>query len=200
MPPRSRPRTGSATGADTVANKNAFAPKTGWVFGVSRPGGPSRTAWFLFVNTSLPIPSARRRIGSSLAIGLIQILLAGSTLGAVGPASDSAPGSAASSGPGVQAEGEPAIEEAGTPSLASLAWDGSLSLRTWGGYRHNPQLSALNPTSSGFVAAGGDLMIYRLPVEGTEATFYAFLEHVGYVEGGLAPETTAAVSARLKHL
>jgi len=84
--------------------------------------------------------------------------------------------------------------EASLPSL----WDGSVSLRTWSGFRDNPQLSSVNPVGSGFLAGGGEFMAFRLPPDGWEATFFGLLEHLSYWETGFAPETTGVVDARVK--
>ncbi len=80
------------------------------------------------------------------------------------------------------------------PSL----WDASVSLRTWSGFRDNPQLSSVNPVGSGFLAGGGEFMAFRLPLDGWEVTFFGLLEHLSYWESGLSPETTGVVDARVK--
>ncbi len=82
------------------------------------------------------------------------------------------------------------------PSLASLLWDGSLTLRLSGGYRDNPRLSALNPAGSSFVAGGGEFMLFRLPIDGHEVSLYASIDHLAYLERGFAPETLIALDAR----
>lgn len=82
------------------------------------------------------------------------------------------------------------------PKLGSLLWDSNVSLRTWGGYSDNPSLSPLNAKGSAFIAGGGDLLVYRLPIDGREVSFFGMLEHVAYVEGGLAPETIGILDVR----
>lgn len=98
-------------------------------------------------------------------------------------------------GAGVESGNLEAVE---APSLASMLWDVSLSLRIWGGYKDNPQLSPLNPRGSGLVAAGGELMVLRVPVDGREVAFFAMVENVLYVEEGLDPETVVVVDGRFK--
>lgn len=79
-------------------------------------------------------------------------------------------------------------------------WDHSVSLRSWAGYRDNPQLSAVNPVGSAFLAGGGEIMAFRLPIDGWEASFYGLFEHLGYFESGLSPETTGVMDARVKRV
>jgi hypothetical protein len=101
--------------------------------------------------------------------------------------------------PGVQQAGsevDPAADPA--ENFQPSPWDASVSLRTWSGYRDNPQLSSVNPVGSGFVAGGGEFMVFRLPVDGWEATCFGLLEHLSYWTAGLAPETTGVVDARVK--
>jgi hypothetical protein len=86
------------------------------------------------------------------------------------------------------------------PDLGSLAWDGELSLRTWAGYNDNPQLSSLNAAGSAFVAGGGDLLLYRLPIDGWEATFFGLVEHVAFLNEDIQPETIGVVDARVKRI
>lgn len=86
---------------------------------------------------------------------------------------------------------EPTIQ---APSL----WDRTVSLRAWAGHRDNPQLSAVNPAPSAFVAGGGDFMFFRMPLDGLEVTFHGLLEYLGYFEAGLDPETTAVANAGIR--
>lgn len=97
-------------------------------------------------------------------------------------------------GAGGAAGGVGGVGQGGGVSL----WDGSISLRTWAGYRDNPQLSSVNRVGSAFLAGGGEAMLFRLPLDGWEATFYGLLEHLGYFESELAPETIGVVDARGK--
>lgn len=53
-----------------------------------------------------------------------------------------------------------------TPGPFAL-WDFSTSLRADVGHRENVLLSATNLHSSGFITLGGDLFLFRLPVDGT---------------------------------
>jgi hypothetical protein len=90
------------------------------------------------------------------------------------------------------------LEGITVPSLASLLWDAGLSLRTWGGYKDNPLLSALNPLGSGLVGMGGELMVVRVPADGREVAFFAMVENVFYVEDQIQPETVAVIDGRFK--
>ncbi len=109
--------------------------------------------------------------------------------------SDSGSGASEEEAPRVAATDRTALE----PALGNY-WDGSLSLRTWSGYRDNPQLSSVNPMGSAFMAGGGELMIFRVPMDGWEATFYGLIEHLGYLEPGLAPETIGVFDARVRRI
>lgn len=82
--------------------------------------------------------------------------------------------------------------------LGSLLWDTSGSLRVEAGYKDNPQLSSVNPVGSGFAAAGGDFMFYRLPLDGVEFSLFGELEHIEYFESGLEPETLGILDVRVK--
>ncbi|MBX3745320.1 MAG: hypothetical protein KF833_08405 [Verrucomicrobiae bacterium] len=87
------------------------------------------------------------------------------------------------------------LEEAG---LRPRLWDHAITLRTWAGYKDNPQLSSLNAVESAFWAVGGEWMAYRLPADGWEVTVFAMAEHVGYGEGNLDPESIALMDARVR--
>ena len=77
-------------------------------------------------------------------------------------------------------------------------WDTSFTLRAWSGFRDNPLLSSVNPTGSGFVAGGGEVMVFRLPMDGWEVSVFGVLERLEYFESELMPETTGIVDARTR--
>ncbi len=100
----------------------------------------------------------------------------------------------------LRGEDEPELQAAlpELPSIASLLWDADLTLRTWGGYNDNPRLSPVNRVGSGFLAGGVDLLVYRLPLDGTDVSFFGTLEHVLYINDEIDPETIGLVDARYK--
>lgn len=90
------------------------------------------------------------------------------------------------------------LDELDVLDLRPRLWEHDVTLRTWAGYKDNPQLSSLNALGSPFWAIGGEWMSYRLPVDGWEVTVFAMAEQVGYGEGGLDPESIALVDARVR--
>src|SRR5690606_2445065 len=86
----------------------------------------------------------------------------------------------------------------GIPDVSALAWDTAVTLRAWGGYNDNPQLSAVRPVGSSFVAGAGDLLIYRIPYDGRELTFFGLLEHIAYLDERIDAESVAAAEARFR--
>jgi hypothetical protein len=87
---------------------------------------------------------------------------------------------------------EPTAPDAVSP------WSGGLTLRTWSGFNDNPQLSSLNEVGSGFVGGGGDLLLFRLAEDGLWVSFFASLDHIGYLAADLDPETVAIASAEIR--
>jgi hypothetical protein len=62
-------------------------------------------------------------------------------------------------------------EEPDPLSVAPLrlpVWDATVNVRGGGGYKDNVLLSAAEPAASGFALAGLDVLVLRLPVDGTE--------------------------------
>lgn len=103
-------------------------------------------------------------------------------------------------GLGAVADEELDLEDIAFPSLQSLFWSGSLTLRSGGGYRDNPQLSVIDPRGSALVTGGGELVLMRLPVDGREFSFFGSVDQTAYLEEGIAPETVAVVQGRfLRH-
>ncbi len=106
-------------------------------------------------------------------------------------------GTGTAAGGGTEAGGREALLTLPeVPSLGSLLWDLGASVRTWGGYKDNPQLSSVAERGSALMAAGGDLYATRLPADGRELTVFATLEHTEYVGEGFAPETMGIVDVR----
>ncbi|MGE3309390.1 MAG: hypothetical protein AB7O66_05410 [Limisphaerales bacterium] len=89
------------------------------------------------------------------------------------------------------------IAESEARPISLSLWDTSSTLRSWAGFRDNPQLSSVTPVGSAFLAAGGEILVFRLPVDGWEVAIFGLLEHLEYLEPGVAPETTAVVDARV---
>lgn len=189
------------------------------MFGVIMPGDPSRVAWFVFCHwlwqklagrgcsgATIPPPNDSSRLRPLLERVLVfappprRVLRALAVLLAAGAAATagSPAGLATVAEPAAGAVAEAESEEVELPGLESLLWNASVTLRTWTGYSDNPTLSALNPTGSALVAGGGDLLLFRTPVDGREATFYAMVEHVGYLTEGVEPETLAVLDGRFK--
>jgi hypothetical protein len=81
-----------------------------------------------------------------------------------------------------------------TPS----AWSTTGSARATSGYRDNILLSAYNPVSAAFVGAGGDFMLTRSPVDGTEFSLLASADGSYFIDAPQAePEAIAFVQARV---
>jgi hypothetical protein len=92
------------------------------------------------------------------------------------------------------------LEDLELPGLDSLLWSTDASLRAWSGFHSNPQYSALNAQESALVAGSGDILVYRLPVDGWEFTAFGMLEHVVYLEEGIDPETLGLADIRGKRV
>lgn len=97
----------------------------------------------------------------------------------------------------------PLTEEAFIAELQKMAmpsvWTTGGSLRAGGGYRDNVLLSSLNPVAAGFVAAGGDFMLNRLPTDGTEVSVFATGDYTYFVDEPAAdPEALILAQGEVK--
>jgi hypothetical protein len=76
-------------------------------------------------------------------------------------------------------------------------WVNDFSLRTGAGYRDNVGLSAKSPQDSPFVATGLEMILLRLPENGTEFSFFANVEDLRFVSSSLVNKEQTAVAQAL---
>lgn len=85
--------------------------------------------------------------------------------------------------------------EASVPAV----WMTSGSVRVGGGYRDNVLLSSVNPLAAGLVSAGGDFVLSRLPIDGTEVTVMATGDYSYFVDAPAAePEALLLLQGEVK--
>jgi len=78
-------------------------------------------------------------------------------------------------------------------------WINDFSLRTGAGYRDNVGLSARSAQDSAFVATGLEIMLLRLPENGTQFNFFASAEDLRFLSSSVVnQEQTAFAQALLK--
>lgn len=83
-------------------------------------------------------------------------------------------------------EEEQILEEAVRASALPSFWSATATLRAAGGYRDNVLLSPFNPVSAPLISVGADVMVNRLPTDGTEVTLLATGDYTAFLD---APET-----------
>src|SRR5437762_164771 len=78
-------------------------------------------------------------------------------------------------------------------------WINDFSLRTGAGYRDNVGLSARSPQASAFVASGLEMILLRLPENGTQFNFFASAEDLHFLSSSVVDrEQTAFAQALIK--
>src|SRR5437016_12853376 len=78
-------------------------------------------------------------------------------------------------------------------------WINDFSLRTGAGYRDNVGLSARSPQDSAFVASGLEMILLRLPENGTQFNFFASAEDLHFLSSSVVDrEQTAFAQALMK--
>src|SRR5947209_1516048 len=78
-------------------------------------------------------------------------------------------------------------------------WINDFSLRTGAGYRDNVGLSTKSPQDSAFLATGLEMILLRLPENGTQFNFFLNAEHVQFLSSSLVnKEQTAFAQALIK--
>src|SRR6266480_5900657 len=78
-------------------------------------------------------------------------------------------------------------------------WINEVSLRTGAGYRDNVGLSAKSPQDSAFIATGLEMILLRLPENGTQFNFFASAEDLHFLSSSVVDrEQTAFAQALLK--
>lgn len=74
------------------------------------------------------------------------------------------------------------------------AWIRTIDPKLWGGYKDNVLLANRNTVESPFAAAGLDLTMYRLPLNGWEMLFLATGEYIRYVDAPQVQEEALAIA------
>ena len=78
-------------------------------------------------------------------------------------------------------------------------WINDFSLRTGAGYRDNVGLSTKSPQDSAFLATGLEMILLRLPENGTQFNFFLNAEHLQFLSSSLVnKEQTAFAQALIK--
>jgi len=78
-------------------------------------------------------------------------------------------------------------------------WINDFSLRTGAGYRDNVGLSARSPQDSAFIASGLEMILLRLPENGTQFNFFASAEDLHFLSSSVVDrEQTAFAQALIK--
>jgi hypothetical protein len=76
-------------------------------------------------------------------------------------------------------------------------WVNDFSFRTGAGYRDNVGLSAKSPQDSPFIATGLEMILLRLPENGTEFSFFASAEDLRFLSSSLVDKEQTAVAQAL---
>ena len=71
-------------------------------------------------------------------------------------------------------------------------WDHDLSFQTGAGYRDNVGLSTQSPKASAFILTGLELILLRLPENGTQFNFFLNAEHVQFLSSSLVNKEQTA--------
>lgn len=77
---------------------------------------------------------------------------------------------------------EPAVDDLLAQDFKIPLWEKSFNLRAGFGYKDNVLLSGTQPQGSGFWAAGGDVMLFRLPTRGWWFHLLVSADNTGYFE------------------
>lgn len=78
-------------------------------------------------------------------------------------------------------------------------WVNDFSVRTGAGYRDNVGLSATSPQDSPFITTGLEMILLRLPENGTQFSFFATAEDLRFLSSSLVnKEQTAVAQAQVK--
>ena len=97
---------------------------------------------------------------------------------------------------GLTEEEERMLHEASSAAAMPSFWSADGTLRTTGGYRDNVLLSPFNPVSAPLVGVGADLLVNRLPADGTEVTLLATGDYTVFLDAPEAePEALALAQA-----
>jgi len=88
---------------------------------------------------------------------------------------------------------EPSVEDLLAEDFKIPLWEESFNLRAGFGYKDNVLLSGTEPQGSAFWAAGGDVMIFRLPTRGWWFHLLVSADNTGYFDRSIGVDNEQVV-------